>query len=116
MEAIKVSEKIQQHIIALEKAQAELEKEVADKNYSKAKSAYDGAIEKAIHELQQGMREHYGKVPVTIIKDIARGLCKDKLAEVIQAELRIKVLNSRIDVLKACLNGWQSVNRYLDST
>jgi len=114
LEAIMVAQKIQGCIESLARAQSELEAEVKSKNLSKASAAYDGAIEQAIHELQQGLREKYGKVPVTLAKDIAKGLCKDRLAEKIQAELRIKVIISRIGVLEAMLNGWQSCYKHLD--
>lgn len=113
MEAVKVAQKMQNCIESLAKAQKSLEDEVAAKNLSKASAAYDGAVEQAVHELQHGLNEKYGKVPVTIVKDIAKGLCKDRLADKIQADLNIKVINSRIGVLEAMLTGWQSVNKHL---
>lgn len=114
MEAITVAQKIEKTIEALRTAQRELEKVVASKRFAQASAAYDGAVEQAVHELQQGLQGKYGKVPVTLAKDIAKGICKDRLAEKIQAELDIKVLFNRTKVLEAMLTGWQSVNKYLD--
>ncbi len=114
MEAFAVAGRIEKINDALEAAQLKLESVVRSNRFAKASAAYDGAVEQAIHQLQQGLHEKYGKIPTTLAKDMAKGLSKDRLADRISADLEIKVLFSRLKSLEAALTGWQSVNKYLD--
>ena len=52
----------------------------------------------------------------TLIKDRSRAECSEFLYQKIIAEETLKAHYSRLDTLKAQLNGYQSINRYLDST
>jgi hypothetical protein len=55
-------------------------------------------------------------LPATLIKDRARAECSEFLYQKVVAEETLKAHYSRLDTLKAQLNGYQSINRYLDST
>ena len=114
MEAFEVASRIEKINDALEKAQDELEAVVKSNRFAKASAEYDGAVGQIEHELKLGLKEKYGKVPVGLCKDMAKGLSKDRLADRIKADLEIKVLFSRLKTLEAALTGWQSVNKYLD--
>ena len=53
---------------------------------------------------------------VGLIKERAKAECSEFLYQRIVAEETLKAHYSRLDTLKAQLNGYQSINRYLDST
>jgi len=55
-------------------------------------------------------------VPATLIDKQSKGDASQLLSEKIVAEESLKAHFCRIDYLKAQLNGFQSVNRHLDST
>ena len=54
--------------------------------------------------------------PVTIIDKLAKGGVSDLLLKKIVAEEMLKAHYSRMEMLKAQLNGLQSINRYLSAT
>ena len=79
---------------------------------AKAESArvYDKAIAVRSVELRSE------GVPATLIEKQAKGDASQLLSEKIVAEESLKAHFNRIDYLKAQLNGFQSINRHLDST
>ena len=79
---------------------------------SKAEAArvYDKAIAVRSVELRaEG-------VPATLIDKQSKGDASQLLSEKIIAEESLKAHFCRLDYLKAQLNGFQSINRHLDST
>ena len=66
------------------------------------------AVNSAVHK-SHGMA-------VTMIKDQAKGDASQLLCEMIVAQEALKAHFCRPDYLKAQLNGYQSINRHLDST
>ena len=75
-----------------------------------ASSEYDKAIGTTIAKLK-GKGE-----PTTIVDKLAKGECADLLYMKIVAEGQLKACYSNIDRIKAQLNGYQSINRHLDTT
>jgi hypothetical protein len=55
-------------------------------------------------------------VPTTVVKERAKAECAELLYEKVVRDESLKAHYSRLDTLKAQLNGYQSINRYLDST
>ncbi len=53
--------------------------------------------------------------PITIVEKLAKGNVSNLLIAKIVAEEGLKAHYSKLDRLKAQLNGLQSINRYLDS-
>jgi hypothetical protein len=53
------------------------------------------------------------KVPISIIRDVAKGNISEYLYRKTVAEEALKALFSRLENLRAQLNGLQSVNRHL---
>ena len=76
---------------------------------ARAMSVYDKAL--GVRSLEH----HDGGMKVTMIKDQAKADAHQLLMEKIVAEESLKAHYTRLDTLKAQLNGWQSVNRYLET-
>jgi len=55
-------------------------------------------------------------VPTTIVEKQAKGKCADALLNKIVAEESLKAHWERLKYLQAQLNGYQSINRFLDKT
>ena len=53
--------------------------------------------------------------PTTTVEKIAKGKCSDLLYQKILAEGMLKACYSNIDRIKSQLNGYQSINRHLDT-
>ena len=75
-----------------------------------ASSEYDKHLGVTIAQLK-GKGE-----PTTIVDKLAKGKCSDMLYQKILAEGMLKACYSNIDRIKAQLNGYQSINRHLDTT
>ena len=54
--------------------------------------------------------------PTTIIEKVAKGICWKECLEKDLAETQYKVNLEKADIIKAQLNGYQSINRYLSET
>ena len=107
MEILQVAKQIEQKIHLLEKGRGGL-KELA-KNKADTLGAYRKAIEIATITLRaEG-------TPVTLIKDLARGACNEQERNMDLAESLYKIQMTKLDSIKAELNGWQSINRFLDN-
>ena len=57
-----------------------------------------------------------GGMPATLIKDQAKGDASQLMCEMIVATETLKAHFARLEYLKAQLNGYQSINRHLEST
>jgi hypothetical protein len=74
-----------------------------------ASSEYDKAMGAKIARLKgEG-------TPTTIVEKLAKADCSDLLYMKILAEGMLKACYSNIDRIKAQLNGYQSINRHLDT-
>ena len=101
MESFEVAEQIQLCQRKLLEALGELDKEVKSKRHSRAMALLDqlkGQMTQTLYDK---------KIPIGVIKEIVR----DSTHRQVEDELNL--IRSRIEVYKAVLNGWQSVNRYL---
>ncbi len=83
----------------------ELLDELADKK-ALSISEYDKQLAIKILELKENN-------PVTIVEKLAKGQCSDYRYTMDYAEARYKLTISKIESYKAILNGWQSINKYL---
>ena len=107
---VEVSDQIQKCQNRLLEAQIRLEKMVKDKAISASSAEYDKQMELAIANLHGGET----KIPVTLVKDIAKGKCSRYLANRLQAEMEARAIESRIKVYQSILNGWQSIKKDFD--
>lgn len=87
---------------------------------AKAMSAYDKALAIAIAELGHNPTyeldgKTYKQPLATLRKSIAKGLVADFLEEMEIANSDYKACISNLEALKAQLNGYQSINKWLDS-
>lgn len=119
MEILQVSTEIQGKIKDLEHARAKLKKYAQDKAITLV--AYEREIAKTIVGLKAGKKyfiedEEVSCEQATNIKDVAKGVCWKESLEASTAEMLYKNCIVQIEAVRAELNGWQSVNRFLDST
>jgi len=108
MESVRVAKQIEDIIDAL-KLEGKLSKGFVEAK-AKTAAAYDKAM---------GVRTAALKVigqPTTLVKDLARGDSSEQLYDKIVAEGDLKAHFERMENLRAQMNGWQSINKYLDST
>lgn len=116
MDLIKVSDKIESKIKELDKFKAVI-KERTDRK-AEANANYDKCLAVTIIKLKNGMIAEFegqvvNNVPATIIEKVAKGICFKERLELEKAEAEYKSLITNIDTTCAQLNGWQSINRYL---
>ena len=108
MDIIETAQKIEDLIKALS---AELERSeglIAQK--AETAAAYDkAAAVQAVRLKDEGL-------PIGLIEKIVKGELADLAAKKIQAEEILRAHFWRLEVLKAQLNGYQSINRYLTIT
>ena len=109
MEPLEVAQILQNIIKEIGKASKELTDFVKSEELPKAERDYQKAKELACVAMrQQGMA-------IGLIDMQLKGKCSDELYRRDMAELRYKALNIRINVLTKQLNGYQSVNKYLEN-
>jgi hypothetical protein len=118
MEAIKVAEAIQRCIEKISKVRTKLPERA--KAMAEAVSAYDRRLAIVLIELKNGKTlELDGQMiqnpPVGTTKEIAKGLCWKERLDKEQAEAMWRAANSNLNALLAEQNGYQSINRHLDS-
>jgi len=116
MEILKVANEIQKKIAELEKAKDHL-KERSEKKAETA-SEYEKAIAVTMIKLKNGRKmeldgEEIVNPLATIIEKIARGICYKEKLEMDKAEAEYKSLITYISTVESILNGWQSINKYL---
>ncbi len=107
MESFEVAEQIRLCQRKLLEALGELDKEVKSKRHSRAMGIY----EQLQGQVARTLLEH--KMPTTIIRQISKESTSVQLEDLTQVEDEQSLIRSKIEVYKAVLNGWQSINRYL---
>jgi hypothetical protein len=87
---------------------------------AKAMSRYDKQLAITLAELGHNENyelsgKEYKQPPITLRKTIAKGIVAGFLEEREIADSDYKSVISNLEALKAQLNGYQSINKYLDS-
>ncbi len=117
MEIIEIAKKIEEKIKLLEKGRQTLA--IKAKEKAEAIAEYDKKMAKTIVQLKNGVEFEVEGIPikdppVTLIERIAKGICwKEKLAKEL-AEAEYKNATVKMEAVMAELNGYQSINRYLE--
>jgi hypothetical protein len=117
MDVVTLANQINARIKRLE----ELCKDIDDIGEEKANAIanYDVALAIAEAKLLRGVvsqvegEELPDKIPATITKDIAKGLCKEERFKLENATNKYKGLLTKIEALEASLNAKQSINKHL---
>ena len=108
MEPVAVAKQIERLIMAIAKEGARSK----DLILAKAESAveYDKALALAIVTLKDA------GTPTTIVEKQAKGQCSDQLLARIVGEESLKAHWHRLEYLKAQMNAFQSINKFLEHT
>lgn len=106
-DVVEVANNISKKITLLEEGRKQLQ-DKAEKR-ANAISAYDLALMKSIIQLKAD-----DKYPTTLIEKIAKGECYKERAEMELREAEYKLTVTKMDAIRAELNGWQSISKYLD--
>ena len=120
MEPGEVAKKIEARIKRLDELTAQLDDAANTK--AVAVGDYDKAIAIATAKLALGTVKEVcgeavdGKQPATLIKKLAEGMCYEERVTQEIATNGYKALLTKIEVLEATLNGFQSINRHLSHT
>lgn len=117
MEVIKIADEIQKKIDALDTIRKEVRKRADAK--AKAISDYDKQIAIVLIQLKLGKPMDLDghtieKTPTTLCEKIAKGICWRERLELEQAAAAYASAVSNLDVLRAQLNGLQSIFRHLE--
>jgi len=116
MEIVRVAAEIEKKIATLEKGRALLQERATNKANSIAE--YEKALAKTLIKLRNGVAfdwdgEKIKDPPASYTERIAKGLCyKEKIAMDL-AESEYKNAIEGLRCIESELNGWQSINRYL---
>jgi predicted translin family RNA/ssDNA-binding protein len=118
MELIKIKDEIDKKIKELDKARSHLREKAEQKAVKIAKYRKKLAI--TIFKLQNNDIEEFEgnpiiKLSVTLIPMMARGICWQEKMEMEKAEAIYKAIITDIEAIKAQLNGYQSIFRYLEN-
>ena len=106
MDIHEVRDTIERIISAIGKTRKEIE--TKGNARAKAISDYDKRLEIAIRTLRdEGFQ-------VTLIEKIAKGVCAPEREKLELAEVAYKACISNLEALKAQLNGYQSIFRYME--
>ena len=119
MTPLEVAKEIEAKIHRLEDARKKLKTYAEDK--AKTMVAYEREMAITIVGLKMGKSFFIEEEPVkceqaTNIKDVAKGICWKEALEFATAEALYKNCIVQIDAIQSEMNGWQSINRFLDST
>ena len=109
MDSQPVMDRMKIRIKYLEDRRADLDAMVKNRNVSNALLKYRLAMEVATKRLQAD------KVPITLIKDRARGMCAEDEAEWEHAQIEYKANIVMMEMASKELNALQSMNRVTDS-
>lgn len=55
-----------------------------------------------------------GETPTTIIRDIAKGECWQEQLDKDKEKTQYDIMKEKIDIVKAQLNGYQTINKHLE--
>lgn len=118
LEPIRVAENIENKIKALELGRDLLKERGPNK--AQAIADYDKAMAKILIQLKNGVEmtlegEIIKDPPASVMEKIAKGLCYKEKFAVELAEIEYKNAVVGMEALEAELNGWQSINRFLDT-
>jgi hypothetical protein len=118
MDVIKVSTEIEHKIAELEKGRQLLQGRAERKAQTIAH--YDKRLSIVIIQLKNGVEfimdeQAIKDPPATFTEKIARGICWQERLDMEQAEAEYKNAVVGMDALMAALNGWQSINRHLET-
>lgn len=117
MELIKLAEKMQALITDLSSLRTGLR--VYAKTKAESISTYEKNVALTIIKLRNGIEleldgEKIVNPPTTITEKIARGICYMEKLKAEESEAMYKALIVNIETIKAQLNGYQSIIRYLE--
>jgi hypothetical protein len=117
MELLTIANKIEEKIKLLEKMRIEIKDRAENKANTIAE--YDKQLAITIiklknNNIQEWDGEKIENLQATLIEKMARGICWQAKLNMEKAEALYKSLISNIDSVCAEMNGWQSVNRYLE--
>ena len=117
MTLIKVSEEIRNLIAELQQYKDSLAKYSEDK--VQAEAEYEKELAKTILSLKNGGEhelegEKIKNPPVTIIEKISKGLCWEQKLKMDKADQTARNNMAKIEITKAQLNAYQSINKNLD--
>jgi hypothetical protein len=117
MEVVKIKDEIQKRINLLDAIRGEVKKRADAKAISIAE--YDKQIAIVLIQLKEGEPfDIDGKTikgtPTTLCKDVAKGVCWHERLKMEQAIAAYNSANTNLDVVRAQLNGYQSILKYLD--
>ena len=107
IDIMKVSKDIESKIVLLEKGREGLEPLARTKATSIGN--YDKALQIAVLKLKDE-----GKLPATLIVQVAKGFCHKERADMELADALYKIQIVKMDAVQAELNGYQSIYRHLD--
>jgi hypothetical protein len=117
IEVLKIAEQIQAKIKLLEAGREALLKVGKDKALAAAQ--YDKELAVTMLRLRSGKPCELGgeiakDLPATLIEKIAKGICWQACYEKELAECAYKSVVTKLDSIKSELNGYQSMNKYLE--
>ena len=119
VDLIKTSFHITEKIKELEEGRQSLQEAA----FKKAQSAadYEKRLAVTILKLRNGVKmaledTEIENPPVTILERVARGICWEALLEKDKNEAFYKNIIQNLECIKAELNGFQSINRFLSET
>jgi hypothetical protein len=116
MHIIEIAKKIQDKILLLEQGRSKLEAAAIDKSNTIA--GYDKSLAITLIRIRAGKPvelegEIAKDIPTTMAEKVARGICWKERFEMEKAEAMYKATVSKLSSIAAELNGYQSINRYL---
>jgi len=116
MELIQVAQQIENKIKTLEKGRALLQERATNK--AETDAIYDKAMAKTLIQLKNGIKftldeQVIENPPASYCEKIARGICWNEKLAMNLAEAEYKNAIEGLRCIEAELNGWQSINRYL---
>jgi hypothetical protein len=117
MEVLEVAKRIEAKIRRLEEGRGKLQELAANRAVKLAQ--YDCQLAVTIIKLRNGeamklQDETVKDPPATIIEKLAKGICWQEKLDMEQADTEYKLAVKKLDCVQAELNGYQSINRYLD--
>ena len=117
MSVIETAKKIESKIHLLEKGRGALQELACNRAIKLGQ--YDCQIAVTAIKLRNGVTmtlqgETIKDPPATITEKIAKGICWQERVDCEQADTEYKLAIKKLDCVCAELNGYQSINRYLD--
>jgi len=114
---ITISQEIQKKIKDLESKRAAIKKLSEDK--ARTIAAYRKALALTIAKLKNGVEieledQLIKNPPATVMLSLAHGICWKEKLEAVRSEAYYKALITSMEAVQNEMNGYQSINRYLD--